>query len=145
MTVQVAPATLLDMASLLGRTTPTHWRIARQMHAGGEAFAFRAGAELVAIAGFYPLPEDSAEAWFCPCRAADPENGLAAPGARASDLVRAMRLTIRQSAYRAILTVCVTDQGRRIARVLGFRPAPPSDAGEVWRYGRSAEIGGAGR
>lgn len=135
MTVTVAPATLVELASLAGVVSRLHWRVARECFAKGDVFAFRAEDELIAVGGFYPIDDADAEAWFCPCRADDPENRLARPAARASALVRAIRLTIRQSPYRAIVAVCNRRSGARIARACGFRFKTSIEQGEVWVYG----------
>lgn len=131
MTVTItSPATIFELADMAGAMTRAHWAVAKQMWKGGHTYAFHAGAELVALAGLYPLTlEDDGrvtELWFCPAPAA---------GAHVPAITRLARLTLAQTPYRGIYTICRSEAGKRFARVLGFLPAGSSELGEIWAYG----------
>ena len=133
MTVTITtPATIFDLADMAGAMTRAHWAVAKAMWKGGQTFSFRAGGELVALAGLYPLTlEEGAkvtELWFCPGNSA---------GAYVGGITRLARLTLSQTPYRGIYTICRSEAGKRFARVLGFQPAGSSELGEIWAYGRA--------
>lgn len=133
--VVVAPATLVDLAEASAGLTRMQWGLVRELYAKGQFFAFRAGGELVAIAGFNPLGTDGqAELFFNPTPAARRHM----PG-----IIHTGRLTILAAPYRDIVTVCISDAGKLFAKRLGFAFAAHSDLGEVWRHGGFA-FGGIG-
>jgi hypothetical protein len=141
-----SPATIFQLADAAGALTRAHWAVAKAMWKGGTTYAFHADADLIALAGLYPLELDAGpvtELWFCP---------LAGAGAHVGGITRLARLTLAQSPYPAIYTICRSEEGKRFARVLGFKPAGSSDLGEIWSYGgrpdrRSSQeaIAGPGR
>lgn len=123
-----SPATILDMAQLSGARSPLAWSVVREMHAGGETFAARHDGELVALCGLYPLDGGGAEAWF---------NVAPAAAVHMVAVVRSIRLTLRASRYREIVTVVGRPAGRRIARAAGFTFFETTDTGEVWIWNSS--------
>lgn len=127
MTVTAAPATIFDMADMSQGISRLQWRITNETFRNGQCFALRAGDELIALAGLYPLPDGGAEGWF---RFRREQASKHIPG-----IIRCVRLTLAQSAYRAVVTVVATEAGARFARASGFVFAKDSPDGEVWAYG----------
>lgn len=124
-----SPATIFELADMAGAMTRAHWAVAKAMWKGGTTYAFHAGEQLVALAGLYPLETEAGpvtELWFCPAPGA---------GAYVGGITRLARLTLAQSPYPAIYTICRSEEGKRFARVLGFKVAGSSDLGEIWSYG----------
>jgi hypothetical protein len=126
--LQIAPATLLDMADLAEAVgaTRSQWGFIRETWQIGPSWALRAGGQLVGVAGLAPIGPGQAEAWF--------HFRPAAAGVMLA-VVRAIRLTMDASPYRAIVTFCTSEPGKRIARAAGFHFAEHSEFGEVWAYG----------
>lgn len=110
--VVTSPATLLDMAELVGATTPLLWAVAREMHRSGDTWAVHdAGGRLLMLAGLYPLGAGVAEAWF---------NVRPEAAAHMLAIVRGMRLTLDASHYREIVTIVRTPAGAQLAKLAGF-------------------------
>lgn len=139
MTVSVSPATILDLAALSGAISRRQWRIARAMWGDGEFFAIRAaGGRLVAMGYLYPIGDGNAEAGFNFSPVDDADRGLGRAAPHMLGIARAIGLTLRNSAYSAIVTECRTDAGARLARAAGFHPSGLcGNAGEIWAYGPS--------
>jgi hypothetical protein len=125
-----SPATIFELADLAGAMTRLHWSIAKGLARSSHSYAFHAGDELVALAGLLPeqLPGGGlvTELWFCP----GPKAGRHMLG-----IVQASKLTLARSPYRGIYTICRSEPGKRLARLLGFSPAGSSELGEIWAYG----------
>jgi hypothetical protein len=117
------PATILDVAELSGAISPLMWAVAREMWANGQTWAIRVDDELVGIAGIYPLQPEIGECWF---------NVKPQAARHMLAIVRAIRLTIRESRYREIVVACDTPAGVRIARSAGFSFHAATQNGEVW-------------
>lgn len=119
----VSPATLDDLAAVFGAGDYRVWVLARRQLDRGRSFALRRGGATIAIGGLAPIGAGEAEAWFWP-----------GPHAARSmvAIVRAARLTVSASGYRAIRAHVRSDAGRKIALLAGFRPAAPGDGIELW-------------
>lgn len=127
---EVHIADVIDMAEMAGMVHRLEWAVIREMLAGGEAFVFRVDGRAVAWAGFYPLPDGEAEAWF----------NFTPDAARSMVwILRETRLTMRARAYRAIHTICVTPAGRRFAGLAGFVFDRTLDNGEAWTWRNFSE------
>jgi len=129
--LKIAPATIVDLADMAEhvRASRAQWGIIREATRTGSAWSLRQGDELLGVAGLVPIGPGQAEAWF--------HFRPAAAGSMRA-IVRAIRLTMDASPYRAIVTLCTSKAGSRIARAAGFAFAEPSDFGEVWAYGRAS-------
>lgn len=119
-----SPATLLELAQLCGARSRLQWAVARDMWAEGQTFVVRAGDIPLLLGGFYPLGGGAAEAWFNVTPAAAPHM-LA--------LIRVVRLTMRASGYREIVTIATSVAGERIARAAGFTLFGEADLGKVYQ------------
>ncbi|MBZ9856751.1 hypothetical protein LB566_23445 [Mesorhizobium sp. CA13] len=111
------------MAELSGASSRLMWAVAREMWATGTTFAIRDGAELIGLAGIYPLKPDCGECWF---------NVRPAGAGHMLAICRAIKLTIRASGYREIVAVCTSDAGKRIAAAAGMQFFERTEMGEVW-------------
>jgi hypothetical protein len=142
--IEITPATIVDMADMAEAVMASRaqWGVIRDVWQAGQSWSLWRDDRLIGVAGLKPIgpkadpdfigPPDpylQAVAWFHFC-----------PGASRSMLaiVRAIRLTMDASPYRAIVTLCTSDAGKRIARATGFAFAEHSEFGEVWAYGRSS-------
>jgi hypothetical protein len=134
MSVTVARADLFDLAALGGATSRAQWHLVRDIADRGDTYALREDGDLIGLAFFVPIGEIEGmtviEVNFNPAPAAS----------RAMlGIVRAARLTIEASPYRAIVTICRSEAGKRFAALAGFFPAGQSERGEVWIHGRRAD------
>lgn len=134
MTVTVSsPATIFDLADIAESAKPMsrdHWAVLKQAAQMGETFVFRAGDQLIGVAGLIalePLADRGAEAWFFFDRQHAP--------AQMVGLLRAIRLTLARSSYRAIVTLCTSRAGARVARAAGFEKGAERPEGEIWYAG----------
>jgi hypothetical protein len=129
MTLEIShPASIFDMAELIGATTRLQWAAAREMHANGRTWAVRdPQGRLILLAGLYPVDGDppAAEAWF---------NIAPGAGVHLLGILRVVKLTIGASQYGDIVTVCRSEAGKRIARAVGFSFYAHSTLGEVWTW-----------
>jgi hypothetical protein len=124
-----SPATIFDFAEMSGATSRLYWAVAREMWANGDSWAIRDGDDMVALCGFYPLPDNEAEAWF---------NVRPELGRNMLQFIRAMRLTIAASPYRGIVTVCTSRAGVRIVQACGFSFVQNCELGELWKCHKSS-------
>lgn len=127
MAIVIALANLFDMAELCGARSRMQWAVAREMWAGGKAWAARNDGKLIAMAGFYPMEgqDGVAEAWF---------NVAPDAAGHMLEITRAIKLTIRSSGYREIVTIVRTEAGQRIAKAVGLQFFGSSELGEVWQW-----------
>lgn len=121
-----APATLLDMAEMLGPMSPLMWDVCREMYRNGRTWSLSIDGELAGIFGVYPV-EGGAEAWF---------NVRPSTARHMLFVCRQIRLTLDALDYPEIVVFCETEAGRRIAALSGFQFATLFEQREVWRYGR---------
>ena len=116
--------TLFDIAELGKARTRLHWWVLKEMLVNGQNFAGREDGRLVALWGVYPMGDDVGEAWF---------NVDLVAAKNMLPLIRHARLTRSWLPYREIVTICVSEQGKRIAKAMGFSFCEPSEFGEVWK------------
>lgn len=129
----VSPVPLPDLAALAagaGLRSAAVWGALKRQRALGPSFVARDAGGAPLAAGFLvPFGDGStAEAAF-----------LVAPPARGRlrGLVAAIRLTLAASPYAAIVTVCRSRAGARLARLSGFAPAAEAEGREIWLWERS--------
>lgn len=122
-----APATLLDMAEMLGPMSPLMWDVCREMYRSGRTWSLSIDGELAGIFGVYPV-EGGAEAWF---------NVRRSTARHMLFVCRKIRLTLDALDYPEIVVFCETEAGRRIAALSGFQFATLFEQREIWRYERN--------
>lgn len=126
MTLEViSPATIFDLAALAGARSRLHWAVAREMHGGGLTWALREDGETIGLFGLYPT-DGGAEAWFNVAPAAARHMGF---------IIRRTRLTLAHAPYPAIVVLCTSAAGVRIARACGFQFVKRTDGADI--YGKS--------
>lgn len=119
------PATIVDLADVFGRGDPGLWVIARRQLGLGPTHAIRDAAGALVVGG-YARDGDWLEAWFWVHPRAARHMG---------EILRLVRLTLRSHGEDRVYAVMRSDAGRRIARALGFRPAPSVANMEIWTHG----------
>ncbi len=120
-----SPASLSQMAEMAGLLTPVQWRVLRDMWRASDSYAFVDTGKLLAVAGFYTLPEGGFESWF--------QFNSMAP-AQLRQVIRITRLTLSERPYASPVTLCVTNEGKRFAALCGFIFVAQSPMGEIWAY-----------
>jgi len=121
-----SPSTIVDLANLSNTMDPVSWAVVREMWRVGDSFTLLWDGKAIAIANLYPMDDGGYEATF---------NFTPEATKHMLAIVRATRLTLIERAYPAIVTLCVTDAGARLARAVGFFHAKASPNGEVYAYG----------
>ena len=118
-------AELVELIDIAGPMSDIGGRVMREMFFGGHSWAFRAGDQIVAVAGLYPMSIHEAETWF-----------QFAPTARMhlKGLARLSRLTLQGYPYRRIICLCTSSEGARFARLVGFEHAGPHPYGDLWHW-----------
>ena len=132
--LEIDAGTVLDLAEMaedIGATR-LQWAAMREVFADSTSWSIRHRGQLVGLVGLATIGPDQAEAWFhfWPTAA-----GLMLP------VVRAIRLTLPTTPYRAIVTLCTSEAGARICRAAGFVFAGHCDGNEVWAYAGSSGRG----
>ena len=122
---RVSPATIVDLAECFVSGSRYEWEILRYQLMAGDSWAIRVktGENLI-VGGFMPTGTE-AEAWM-----------VFAPLAKKHMLpvIRAVRLTLAESAYCRIYVVVLSREGRKIARLTGFHAVGKYNNSELWEW-----------
>jgi hypothetical protein len=121
------PSTLYDIAEIAGSCHLVEWLALKEMWRGGDTLSLYCGDELLGVFGVY-LTEIGSEAWFN-------IRPQAAPHMRF--LVRQIRLTLDARQYPDLVTVCRSENGKRIAALCGFHFGETAGNLEIWDYGQA--------
>jgi hypothetical protein len=116
------PSTLYDIAEIAGSCHLVEWLALKEMWRGGDTLSLYCGDELLGVFGVY-LTEIGSEAWFN-------IRPQAAPHMRF--LVRQIRLTLDARQYPDLVTVCRSENGKRIAALCGFHFGEKSGDLGLW-------------
>ena len=119
------PSNLADLAEMAGLVSQVQWHTLKTVWRGSSSYTLRAEGRIIALAGYYRMPEGGFEAWFQFARPA---------GKHLLGVIRAVRLTLASGAYSGTVTLCVTDEGKRFAALCGFIFVTRSPLGEVWAH-----------